>query len=216
MTQTEKPNRSSKKSASVRKRSATAARSVSATRARNQSRPMASSGTGVPRSSTQPPRSDAPAGTPSGKPSAPAEAVRTSPSDAGKPGADAPKAQPSLTFAQQRTPLENNPAARALLADLAEATGDANLTSHLNDPAMRRAPPAGPAPGSVGASHSDLSPLARDGATPADEDAKRAQDLHDADQRGRLKGLAPRADVEGWHQAEEERQSDLPGQPRKL
>jgi len=215
MTQTEKPNRSSKKSTPI-KRSATAMRSVSAARARSQSRPTASSGTGVPPSPTQPPRSDAAAGTPIGKPSANAAAVRTSPSDAGKPGADAPKAQPSLSFAQQRTPLENNPATQRAAADLAEMPGDANLTSHLNDPAMRRAPPTGPAPGSVGASHSDLSPLARDGATPADEDARRAQDLHDADQRGRLKGLAPRADVDAWREAEKEQQSDLPGQPRKL
>ncbi|HEX4325258.1 MAG TPA: hypothetical protein VH105_00490 [Burkholderiales bacterium] len=209
MSSAEKPNRSGKKSGSP-KRSASATRSA---RARTQSRPMASSGTGVPPSPNQPPRSDAPAGTPSGKPPAGTEAVRTSPSDAGKPGADAPKAQPSLSFAQQRTPLDNNPAERG---DAPDVSGDANLTSHLNDPAMRRVPPAGPAPESTGASHSGISPLARDGATPADEDARRARDLHDADQRGRLKGLAPRADVEGWHQAEEERQSDLPGKPRKL
>jgi len=208
MSSPDKPNHSSKK--------AVPRRSAIAMRTRSHTRPTSSSGTGVPPGSTQPPRSDAPAGTLPGKPAAKGEAVRTSPSDAGKPGADAPKAQPSLSFAQQRTPPDNNPAVQGVPADLAEMPGDANLTSHLNDPAMRRAPPTGPAPDSVGASHSGISPLSRDGATPADEDAKRSQDLHDADQRGRLKGLAPRADVEAWRESEKEQQSDLPGQPRKL
>jgi len=126
---------------------------------------------------------------------------------------DTEKQQPSLSFAQGRLPLDTSPAQRPELRD---ATGDANLTAHINDPAMRRAPPGSTAPEAVGGGHSDVSPLARDGATPAHEDAKRARDMHDADQRGRLKGLKPRDDVQDWHTAEGERQSDLPGRPRQL
>ncbi|HEY4372898.1 MAG TPA: hypothetical protein VGN52_13300 [Burkholderiales bacterium] len=121
------------------------------------------------------------------------------------------KKRPSLSYAQPRTPLDRNPEDRARPEAI---TGNANLTNHdANDPALRRVPDGG-APEAGG--RSGVSPLARDGATPQDEDQRRARDMHDADQRGRLKGIAPRADVEAWHQAEEARQGDLPGRPRKL
>lgn len=122
--------------------------------------------------------------------------------------------QPNLTFTAPRVAPEAGPAAHPPLP--AGTTGNANLTSHINDPAMRRAPPRGGA-GGAPASPSGISPLARDGATPADEDARLKQDAAAADERGRLRsrgGLAPREDVKAWHQAEENRQSDLPGKPR--
>jgi hypothetical protein len=124
-------------------------------------------------------------------------------------------------FAQERArpergPARDSPGTNPSGDPAATTTRNSNLTSHINDPAMRRAPPGSTAREAEGGVHSDVSPLARDGATPAHEDARRAQDAHDADQRARLKGLTPREDVQGWHQAEGERQSDLPGRPRKI
>ncbi|MDB5807542.1 MAG: hypothetical protein JWN73_4864 [Betaproteobacteria bacterium] len=138
----------------------------------------------------------------------------TTVSDTERGARDTEKRRPGLSFAQGRAALDSSPAERPPAHG--EAAGNANLTSHLNDPVMRRTPPGSTAREAEGGSHSGVSPLSRDGVTPAHEKAKLAQDAHDADQRGRLKGLTPREDVQGWHQAEEERQSDLPGRPRKL
>lgn len=112
---------------------------------------------------------------------------------------------PNLTFTAPRVTLDTHPdtAARAP----AGATGTANLTSHLNDPAMRRNTQVD--------AQSGISPLTRDGATPGDESARLQQDASAADARARRKGMDPRGDVQAWHQAEENRQSDLPGSPRK-
>ena len=98
-------------------------------------------------------------------------------------------------------------------------TGDAQLTSHLNDPALRRQPLAEgePAMGEdnelTGSAHSDLSPLASAGATPADEAARLARDAGAADERARRKGLAPRPEIDAWNKSEaaleKERQKDL-------
>jgi len=94
----------------------------------------------------------------------------------------------------------------------AVTTGDANLTSHLNDPAARRSPPEGDgpddvySPDAVGASHSANSPLARDFATPRDELARHRQDAEAADVRARRKGMAARGDVEAWREAEKTQQ----------
>lgn len=121
------------------------------------------------------------------------------------------KAEPSLSYAQPRAPLDQSPQERAAVGGSA---GNANMTNHdLNDPALRRTPDSS-RPEAGG--RSATGPLARDEATPSHEDNRRARDMHDADQRGRLKGVAPRNDVEAWHQAEEERQGDLPGKPRQL
>jgi hypothetical protein len=110
---------------------------------------------------------------------------------------------PNLTFAAPRAQLDTSPAESALPEKDAELTGDANLTTHLNDPAMRRAPP--PADGgndAVGSSHSDLSPLAKDSSAPIDEETRRRQEFEAADLRGRRHDLPPRADVEAWQEIE--------------
>ena len=119
---------------------------------------------------------------------------------------------PNLMFSTPRAPLDSDPDQRH--APAPGAAGNATLTSHLNDPAMRRRP-AAPADGAPPVSRSDISPLARDAATPADEHARLQQEAAAADARARHGGMAPRGDVEKWHQAEENRQSDLPGSPRK-
>jgi hypothetical protein len=137
-------------------------------------------------------------------------------------------AEPNLMFNTPRAPLDSDPDQH-----LVPPPGAATLTSHLNDPAMRRrSSPAGNAqpgprsahqstprsatgPTTQSTTRSDVSPLARDAATPADELARLAQEASAADLRGRRSGMEPRGDVEKWHQAEENRQSDLPGSPRK-
>jgi hypothetical protein len=133
-------------------------------------------------------------------------AVPSSPPGAG----DA--SMPNLFFTAPRVEPESNPAART---PPPASTGNANLTSHLNDPAMRRSPAqASQSPGAALGSHSDVSPLARDAATPLDESTRLKQEAAAADARARRTGIDPRGDVAAWHQAEENRQSDLPGRPR--
>jgi hypothetical protein len=113
----------------------------------------------------------------------------------------------NLFFTAPRPPVGNDPTSRVASPATESRT---HLTSHVNDPAMRR----DPADAAGRGAHSAISPLARDGATPLDEDARLRQEAADADERARLKGINPRADVTAWHQAEENRQGDLPGRPR--
>ena len=77
------------------------------------------------------------------------------------------------------------------------ATGDSNLTSHMNDLAMRRTPP-GKSSGAnddapAEASHSDRSPLAAAHATPLEEAARLACDAAAANGQVRPAVVADRA-----------------------
>jgi hypothetical protein len=110
-------------------------------------------------------------------------------------------AKPNLTFTAPRTPLDSTPPDPAAPAAGAVVTGDANLTPHINDPAMRRAPP--PADGgnqAVGGSHSDLSPLAKVFSAPVDEETRHRLNAEAADLRARHHDLPPRGDVEAWQE----------------
>jgi len=111
---------------------------------------------------------------------------------------------PNLTFTAPRPQLDTRPADPAVPDQLdTEATGDANLTPHVNDPAMRRAPPAsGIDPDGVGGSHSDLSPLGKDSSAPIDEETRRRQEADAADVRARRHDIPPRQDIEDWQEAQ--------------
>jgi len=109
---------------------------------------------------------------------------------------------PNLVFAAPRAQLDTRPADPKPAREPA-GTGDANLTSHVNDAAMRRKPPRESGNGAVGASHSDASPLTRSSAAPLHEDARRRQDAEAADLRARRRNLPHRKDVEDWREFEE-------------
>lgn len=109
---------------------------------------------------------------------------------------------PNLVFAAPRAQLDTHPADPADPQEFS-GTGDANLTSHVNDAATRRKPPREAGNSAAAASHSDTSPLTNSSAAPLHEDARRRQDAEAADARARSKDLPHRKDVEDWREFEE-------------
>ena len=109
---------------------------------------------------------------------------------------------PNLVFAAPRAQLDTHPA-DAVNPQEAGGNGDSNLTSQVNDAAMRRKPRREPGNTAASGSHSDTSPLTQGGAAPLHEEARRRQDAEAADLRARRKDLPHRKDVEDWREFEE-------------